>query len=238
MKYTAFIFARGGSKGLQNKNLKNFSGQPLISWSIIQALKIDRIGRVIVSTDSSDIAEVAKEYGAEVPFIRPSELATDDSPELLSWRHALRFLEKNEGKMPKELISIPATSPLRSSDDVNKCIDLFEKTNSDVVLAVTESKKNPSFNMVKFLMQHEVNLVLGNNSNIYRRQDSPAVYDVTTVCYIAKSEFILENETIFSGKVRAVLIPQERSIDIDNSLDFRIAEYLFKEKKSEGNYGQ
>jgi N-acylneuraminate cytidylyltransferase len=97
MSTVAFIFARGGSKGLPGKNIRNFGGKPLIAWSIECALSVKAIDQVIVSTDSEEIAEISKSFGAEVPFIRPSELATDQSPEWLSWQHALRFLEKSSG---------------------------------------------------------------------------------------------------------------------------------------------
>ena len=93
MNIIAFVFARGGSKGLPGKNIKILNGKPLIAWSIEHAKKVNRIGKVIVSTDSDEIARIAKEYGAEVPFMRPLELATDESPEWLSWQHGLKYLK-------------------------------------------------------------------------------------------------------------------------------------------------
>jgi len=126
MKTYAFIFARGGSKGLPNKNLRFLAGKPLIGWSIDVAKKVSCINRIIVSTDSHEIAEVAVSYGAEVPFIRPAELATDASSEWLSWRHALDYLTKQEGDLPDIMLSLPATAPLRSVDDVDKCINAYK----------------------------------------------------------------------------------------------------------------
>ena len=122
MKIVAFIFARGGSKGLPGKNIRLLDGKPLIAWSIEHALAVKLIDRVIVSTDSDEIAAVAIEYGAEVPFMRPPELACDNSPEWFAWQHALDFLRANEGDMPNMFVSVPATAPLRSPDDIEKCI--------------------------------------------------------------------------------------------------------------------
>jgi N-acylneuraminate cytidylyltransferase len=110
-KHTAFVFARGGSKGLPDKNILEIGGAPLIAWSIKHAKSCSRIERVIVSTDSEKIKEIALEYGAEVPFMRPAELANDTASELDAWRHAIRELERIDGTYPEVMISLPATSP-------------------------------------------------------------------------------------------------------------------------------
>ena len=123
MKVVAFIFARGGSKGLPGKNIRPLGGKPLIAWSIEHALAVKRIERVIVSTDSEEIAAVARDYGAEVPFIRPAELAQDDSPEWLSWRHALNYLGETTGALPEVMVSVPTTAPLRLAIDIENCLD-------------------------------------------------------------------------------------------------------------------
>ena len=109
MTIVAFIFARGGSKGLCGKNILPLAGKPLIAWSIEQALSVSRIDRVIVSTDSTEIAAIALKNGAEVPFIRPAELAGDDSPEWLSWRHALNYVYETTGVFPETMVSVPTT---------------------------------------------------------------------------------------------------------------------------------
>ena len=127
MENIAFIFARKNSKRLPKKNIKNFAGKPLIAWSIQQALMIKKIDRVVVSTDCEQIAKVALDYGAEVPFVRPSVLATDESPEWLSWQHALRMILKDRNSLPKMMISLPATSPLRNKVDIENCINVYEK---------------------------------------------------------------------------------------------------------------
>lgn len=228
MNATAFIFARGGSKGLPRKNIRPFGGKPLIAWSIEHALAVNRIERVIVSTDSYEIAAVALEYGAKVPFIRPAELARDDSPEWLCWRHALNYLQESEGVMPSVMVSVPATAPLRLPLDIENSLDEYEKGDADMVITITEARRSPYFNMVKDHPDGTVGLVLPSQSAIARRQAAPTVYDMTTVAYVARPEFVMSHSSAFEGRVRAVHVPTERAIDIDSLLDFQIAEYLLK----------
>jgi CMP-N-acetylneuraminic acid synthetase len=225
-RVVAFIFARGGSKGLPGKNIKMLGNKPLIAWSIQHAKAVTRIGRVIVSTDSEQIAEVAKAYGAEVPFMRPYELARDDSPEWLAWRHALEFLIEDEGKLPYAMISLPATSPMRHVQDIERCLDIFDRNHPDVVVTVTESKRSPYFNMVTLNALGEVNLIIPPSKSIGRRQDVPLTYDLTTVAYVARPDFVLKKMGLFAGKVSAIHVPPERAIDIDTALDFKLAECL------------
>jgi CMP-N-acetylneuraminic acid synthetase len=228
MNAVAFIFARGGSKGIPGKNIQIIGGKPLIAWSIECALAVPRISRVIVSTDSDEIADISRKYGADVPFIRPSELATDESPEWLAWRHGLKYLLDSDGEMPEVMVSIPPTAPLRNPIDLNNCLDEYENNLADVVITVTDSHRNPYFNMVKINPDGACGLAISPLESIERRQDAPIVYDMTTVCYVVKSEFIMSKNSIFEGKVRAVHIPIERAIDIDSKLDFRIAQALFE----------
>jgi N-acylneuraminate cytidylyltransferase len=226
MKGTAFIFARGGSKGLPGKNIRPLGGKPLIAWSIEHALAVNRIARVIVSTDSEEIAAVARAHGAQVPFMRPPELARDDSPEWLAWRHALRYLEATEGVLPPVMVSIPATAPLRIPLDIENCLDEYEKGDADIVITVTDAHRSPYFNMVKSRSDGTVGLVIPPQSAIARRQDVAVVYDVTTVAYVVRPEFVMSHGSAFEGRVRAVHVPTERAIDIDTLLDFQIAECL------------
>lgn len=231
MKAVAFIFARGGSKGLPGKNIRPLGGKPLIAWSIGHAQAVSRIERVIVSTDSMEIAAIAKQYGAEVPFIRPADLSEDRSSEWMAWRHALNYIRETTGAFPKVMISVPTTAPLRLSLDIENCLDEHEKGDSDVVITITNAHRSPFFNMVKANDDGSVGLVNSPQSNIHRRQDVPLVYDMTTVCYVANPEFVMAHDTIFDGRVKAVLVPPERAIDIDTLLDFKIAEGLLNSKE-------
>jgi len=228
MKFIALICARGGSKGLPGKNTQLLADVPLIGWSIKVAKQTERISRVIVSTDSHDIAKVAREYGAEVPFIRPAELAQDSSSEWLVWRHALDYLAENGSDTIDGLVSLPPTAPLRSVTDIDKCLDEFEKGEVDVVITVTNAHRSPYFNMVVNNEEGYSSLVMPPNIRVVRRQDTPVLFDMTTVAYVTRPKFISEKDGIFEGRVRSIFVPPERAVDIDTLLDFKIAECLIK----------
>ena len=230
MNITAFIFARGGSKGLPNKNIKILNGKPLIAWSIEHAKAVKRVGRVIVSTDSEEIARIAREYGAEVPFMRPLELATDESPEWLSWQHGLKYLESTDGCLPDLMVSIPATAPLRDVEDINNVIDEYQRNDTDMVITVTESYRSPFFNIVKEGLNGYVDLFMSSEKVVSRRQDCPKTFDITTVAYAARPSFVLNKKNMFEGRVRQVIVPKETSLDIDTLFDFEFAEYMFKKR--------
>lgn len=226
MRVIALICARGGSKGLPGKNIRPLAGRPLIAWAIDHAKAVKRVDRVIVSTDSEDIAEVARQAGGEVPFLRPTELAQDNSPEWLVWRHALNFIKEDEGVYPDVLMVVPATAPLRAGADLDRCLDEYEKGEADMVITVTDAHRSPYFNMVREQDDGTMGLVLPPTSAIVRRQDVPVVYDMTTVAYVARPEFVMTRNGAFEGRVRSVHVPVERALDIDTPFDFRIAECL------------
>lgn len=232
MKAIAFIFARGGSKGLPGKNIRPLAGKPLIAWSIEHARAAERIERVIVSTDSEEIAAVARDFGADVPFMRPAELARDESPEWLAWRHALAFLQDTEGALPDAMLSVPTTAPLRLPIDLENCLDEFAKGDADMVITVSDAHRNPSFNMVKENPDGSVGLVMAPASGITRRQDAPAVFDIATVAYVARPQFVMQQMGTFTGRVRAVKVPVERAIDIDTLFDFELAEFLISRREN------
>jgi N-acylneuraminate cytidylyltransferase len=228
MSAIAFIFARGGSKGLPGKNVRPLRGKPLLAWSVEHALAVKRIERVIVSTDSEEIAAVARRYGADVPFMRPPELAQDDTPEWLAWRHALEHVRGGAGRMPDAMVSVPATAPLRLPLDIENCLDEYERNDCDIVITVTDAHRSPYFNMVKRDADGTVRLVIPPSSAVGRRQDAAPVFDVSTVAYVARPEFVMTRSSLFEGRVRSVHVPPERAIDIDTLLDFRIAECLLE----------
>ncbi len=150
MKIVACIFARGGSKGVPRKNIRLLGGKPLIGRAIEAALASSLIDRVIVSTDDAEIAGVARRFGAEIPFMRPAELATDQASEWLAWKHAAQFLRAEPGGAEVgALVSVPTTSPLRITEDVDAAIRAFDPATTDAVIAVREAQRNPYFNMVR-----------------------------------------------------------------------------------------
>jgi len=223
----ALIPARGGSKGVPRKNIRPLAGKPLIAYSIETARASKLIERVVVSTDDVEIADVARRYGADVPFMRPAELAQDDSPEWLTWQHAVRTLQAAEGGASIDaFVCVSPTSPLRAVEDVDACIQMLLDTDSDMVMTVRPSERNPYFNMVVLDGGGGARVVMKPDRPIYRRQDAPVVYDITTVAYAFRPAFVLRTTSEFDGKVRAVVVPAERAVDIDTELDFAFAEFL------------
>jgi CMP-N-acetylneuraminic acid synthetase len=231
--YIALICARGGSKGLPGKNIRPLAGKPLVGRAIETAAAVKRISRIIVSTDSEEIASVARAFGAEVPFMRPAELSRDDSPEWLAWRHALNFLKETTGAWPDALVSVPATAPMRLPVDVERCIDEFGKGEADIVITMTDANRNPYFNMVRRNSDGTVGLVVAPSTPFSRRQDAPVVYDMTTVAYVFRPEFVMTKNALFEGRVAAVHVPPERALDIDTPLEFEFAEFLMARRKSQ-----
>ena len=228
LSHIGIVFARGGSKGLPGKNIKPLRGMPLISYSIRTAHECPSIEDIYVSTDDPEIAEIGLREGAKI-IKRPLELATDASAEILSWKHAIDVLEA-KGIQFDKLVSLPATSPLRSVMDVENAILKHESLQADLCVAVTESQRNPYFNMVVMDSDGGVQLLIPG-AEVTRRQDAPLAYDLTTVVYVASVTYLKRCSSLFEGKVVAVEVPKERSVDIDDIYDFRIAEALLVEWK-------
>lgn len=232
MKTYGFVFARGGSKGLPGKNIRPICGKPLIAWAIEAGLSCGRIDKMIVSTDSTEIANIARRYGAEVPFLRPAELASDHAAEVLSWRHAVRYLQEH-GDHFDVFVSLPATAPLRKVEDIDRCMDAFLEGCCDLAVVCTEPHRSPYFNMITLDDKGNASIAVKNKDKLYpRRQDAPPVYDLTTVCYVTSPKFILSEKNAWynEGRVKAVMTDKISAIDIDDLMDFEIAEYFLKKR--------
>ena len=223
--YTAFIFARGGSKGVKQKNIAPVAGKPLIAHSIESALASKSVSHVVVSTDDEAIAVAARQFGAQV-LVRPPELATDTAAELLSWRHAIDSFPQLFGKKdPEPFISLPATSPLRAPQDVDAAVEKFARGGCDVLFGISPAHRNPYLNMAMIDEQDLIRIVIAG-SNAVRRQDVPDVYDITTCVYVADPLYIGSCEKLMQGRVGYVTIPAERALDIDTYYDLHLAELL------------
>ena len=226
----AIIFARGGSKGVKKKNIKDFCGKPLIAYSIISAIENEHVDDVFVSTDDEDIARISEKYGAKIPFIRPKSLAEDNSPEWLAWQHALKHFQERKS-LPNYMISLPATSPLRIDGDITRAYKKIVKNDFDAVIAVTKSKRHPMFNMVTKDQFDQVDLLMESSLKITRRQDTSAAYDITTLVYVARTEYVMNSKGLFDGKIGAIEIPEMRAIDIDTEFDFQLATLIKENSK-------
>ena len=222
---TALICARGGSKGLINKNISLLAGKPLLAYSIDAALNCSDIGRVLVSTDSKTIAELAINLGAQVPELRPASLATDQTPEWLVWKYiATNYLTEIEKKNP--LVVLPPTGPLRKSADVLGAINMFKQSKCDVVITVTKAHRNPCFNIVRKDTSGQIKPAIETSTSVFRRQDAPAFYDLTTNCYVVNPESILRCKSMFECRVIGYEVEPNTAVDIDTQIDLEWAEHL------------
>lgn len=230
MKTFVFIFARGGSKGVPGKNIRLLAGKPLIAHALEVANQIPEIEHIFVSTDLDDIANIANQYGA-IPILRPSELAQDGSPEWLAWRHAINWVKAEFGEFDR-FLSLPPTAPLRIVDDVILCLNALD-TSTDVVVTMTAAQRSPWFNMAK-VDEFGLLRLLVDGHGVVRRQDAPIGYDLTTVAYVLRPDFILKKNCIWDGCVRGVVVSQDSAIDIDSEFDFTVADFLMRNRQMEG----
>lgn len=223
-KYTCYIFARGGSKGVKNKNIVKIKNKPLIYYTIKIAKKSKYIKRIVISTDDEKIKKIARKFKVEI-INRPSNLALDNSPELLSWKHAIKSEEKKIG-LEEVFISLPPTSPLRTVADIDKGIKEFNNQNLDILVGITPSKSNPFLNMVS-IKNGKLKLFKSKNK-FFRRQDVPSIYDITTVLYVANRKYLMNCKKIIEGNVGYIIVPKERALDIDDKYDLKLAKFLIK----------
>ena len=226
----AWIFARGGSRGLPGKNIRPLCGRPLLQYAVAVARASAYIREVFVSTDSEEIAAVARAAGAVVPFLRPAELAGDRTPERLAWRHAIEWNRSQTRYSRMEvMVSLPPTAPLRTVAEVDSCIEAFLRGGSDTVIAVSRSNRHPAFNMVTLDQEGYARLAMEQERGACRQSFSP-VYNIATAVYVTDPDFVLAQDHYFDGRVRGVEIPEEDALDIDSALDFKIADMLMRER--------
>jgi CMP-N,N'-diacetyllegionaminic acid synthase len=225
------ICCRGGSKGVPGKNLKLLNGIPLIGHTILQAKKSSLIDHLIVSTDSLEIAEVAKEYGAEVPFMRPIELASDTASKWPVFIHALEYIEASLGVKVDYLVDMDVTVPLKTSSDIDQAIQLaISRPDVDVVITGYEPERNPYFNMMEITEEGYAEIVKKSVKPIVRRQDAPEVYSLSPAAYVVKREALYNFEHWSKAKCQISPLPRERAIDIDSDFDFRLIEFILNQK--------
>jgi CMP-N,N'-diacetyllegionaminic acid synthase len=223
------ICARGGSRGLPGKNIRDLAGHPLIAYTIATARRCAFIDRLVVSTDSEEIASVARRYGADVPFLRPGELASDTAGKVPAIQHAVREVER-EGRRPVDLVvDLDPTSPLRTEDEVRECWDLVQTPGTDVVFTVTPADRSPYFNMVE-IVDGYARLAKRLDPPVLRRQDAPAVFSLNASVYAYRRAHLMDDGRVVAPRSRVVVMPPERSRDVDGPLDFAFLEFLVRER--------
>jgi CMP-N,N'-diacetyllegionaminic acid synthase len=226
----AVIPARGGSKGVPRKNVREVAGHPLIAYSIAAALASQSIGRVVVSTDDPEIADAARTYGAEVPFMRPSELAADDTPDLPVFQHALQWLEQKEQYRPDVVVHLRPTSPFRRVADIDHAVDLLQShPEADAVRAVCEPFQNP-YKMWRLAGDGSLEplLTLPGMPDAYNRprQSLPMVLWQTASIDVTRRTTILDGGSMTGRRILPFILPEDSWVDVDSELMLQFATYL------------
>ncbi|MDP3733197.1 MAG: acylneuraminate cytidylyltransferase family protein [Candidatus Daviesbacteria bacterium] len=224
------ICARGGSKGVKGKNIRDLAGFPLIYYTINQAKVWGKSKYIVVSTDSVEIVGVAKKYGAQVPFIRPKKFASDTTPKSEAIKHALLESEKFFKKTFDYVMDLDATAPIRKIEDLENAFKLFLEQKPKTLFSVVKARRNPYFNMVEENKEGRVHL--SKKGNFARRQDAPKVYDMNASIYIYSRDYLLNernNKPVTNDSIIYEMDEISRT-DIDSEIDFKYIEFLVKEK--------
>lgn len=222
------ICARGGSKGVKNKNIKQINGKPLIAYTIEQAQKSGIFEHIVVSTDSDLIADTSKEYGAEVFFKRPDDLASDTAGKLPVIQHAFNESEKYYSKYFDYIVDLDATAPIRKVQDIINSYKQIVETKGDNLITAVPARKSPYFNQVE-MEDGLVKLSKTPEKPILRRQDAPNVYDMNASIYIWTRDAILNNEKVIDNNTTLYVMDEMSMFDVDTEIDFKIVEMLIKE---------
>ena len=226
----AIIPARGGSKGLPGKNVLPLGGKPLIAHTIEAARATHSIQRIVVSTESPEIAQIARQYGAEVPFLRPPELALDETPTLPVMQHVLAQLKATEGWEPEIVVLLQPTSPLRRADDIDEAVILLEETQADSVVSLCAARHHPAW--MKRVERGRVLPFLENAPEYTRRQDLPPVYRLNGAIYVTRRRVLLDENRVLGRDTRALVMDAESSVDIDTLLDLKVAALIMQERQN------
>lgn len=227
MKILSIIPARGGSKGVPRKNIKDLNGKPLISYTIEAAKKSKYIDRVVVSTDDLEIAEVSKNFGAEIPVLRPKSLAGDISPTVEAIIHMLNYLKEEENYIPTHIMLLQCTSPLRNYKHIDEAVEKFAKNKEKALISVCESEINPYWTNI--FEGNKLKPFIKEGYNITRRQDLPEVYRVNGAIYLIEIDTLLEEKTFQPESLTGYIMDSYSSVDIDTELDFKIAEVIMRD---------
>lgn len=234
MTILCVIGARGGSEGLPGKNIRPLRGKPLIAWSIEQARATPEIDRVVVSTDSPAIADAARKAGADVPFMRPAELAGSTVGKFQVWQHALSACSAHYAEAYEAFVDLDCTNPLRESKDISAAIRQFREGRSrgvDAIFTICEARKNPYFNMVETDAAGALRMSKQLAGTVVARQAAPAVYEHVASIYVLDPAYLQRANHLLDGHAEGYDIGPEKSFDIDSELDFRIVDLLMGDRR-------
>jgi CMP-N,N'-diacetyllegionaminic acid synthase len=220
----AIIPARGGSKGIPRKNIRLLAGKPLIAWTIEEAKKSKYIDRLILSSEDEEIIETAKKWGCEVPFVRPPELAQDNTPGIEPVIHAI----KNTERKYDYVVLLQPTSPLRTVEDIDGCIEKCVQEDAQSCVSICQAEHSPYWMYI--LSEQGKMQKLIKAGNFTRRQDLPIVYRLNGALYVARTELILKEKSFFCDETKGYVMNPDHSVDIDTEMDFLLGELLIKRK--------
>jgi N-acylneuraminate cytidylyltransferase/CMP-N,N'-diacetyllegionaminic acid synthase len=226
----AIIPARSGSKGLKNKNLKLINGIPLVAYPILAAKKAKLIKRIVLSTDSKKIAKIGKKYGAEVPFLRPKKLATDNSMVMDTYFYTIEKINKNEKSNINEFVVLSPTSPLRTANDIDKAIKIFKKKKADSLISVKAASYPIGWNNV-IATNGKLKPLNSNLDVVDNRQKLKKTFINNGAVFIFKHSLLKKNRKYILKNTYPYVMSEKSSIDIDNELDFQIAKMLIEKNK-------
>lgn len=226
------ICARGGSQGVAKKNIRPLAGKPLIAHTIEAATRWGKADRVVVSTDSEEIALVANEYGVPTPFIRPAELARGEVPKMAVVRHALREVERTSRARYDIVIDLDVSAPLRHVEDIEQAYALMTSDRPHTVFSVVPARKNPYYNVVEEDNEGYVHLSKDFGEPLTCRQDAPVVYDMNASIHIYSREYLLDenNWHVCSDRSLPYVMEELTAVDIDTENDLRYVDYLLREQ--------
>lgn len=223
------VCARGGSKGVPNKNVRPVAGEPLIGHTLRQAKSWERTTDLVVSTDDDKIASIAREYGAAVPFTRPDHLASDEAAKLPVIQHATKHMEDEMRTTYDYVVDLDATAPIRLVEDIENCFNEVAETDANNAYTVTEADKNPYFNMVELDERGYAHLSKELPDEVVRRQDAPSVYEMNASVYTYERDYLEGSTSHHSEKTAISSMPPERSVDIDRDIDLAFVTFLMEE---------
>jgi len=226
MKRLCTILARGGSKGVPNKNIRHLGGKPLIAHTIMKAKEAGLFDLVAVSSDSDEILNVARTFGAGLLVKRPAELAGDSAPKIPAIKHCVLEAEKKAGSQYDVICDLDPTSPFRSVEDVRSCVALLESKKVQNVITGAAARKSPYFNLVEVDLKGIARLSKQLEQKIVRRQDAPKCFDMNASIYVWQRDALINSESVFLKDTLLYEMPRERSVDIDEEFDFEVATYL------------
>jgi CMP-N-acetylneuraminic acid synthetase len=227
-KILAVIPARGGSKGIPNKNIVNVGGNPLIKYTIDAALDSEMLTHCIVSTDSSFISDVAKSCGVLAPFKRPKRLSDDKALSLPVMQHAVEFMESEQGFQYDLVIMLQPTTPLRQAEDIDCAINLLLDTNADSVISVVEVEGNHPLRMKRVVDGRLINYIDQGQEDMRPRQELPPVYIRNGAIYATVRNILMEKNSFVGMDSRAYIMPGNRSINVDTLKDLQLLKSYFK----------